>query len=93
MGTDKSGDVLWVGDSWGSSLARIDTKTNAVTMIPFRIRRCSLITSTSTASITYGANLWTNDQIFKYDPSAQKWTLFELPVRGTEMRHLSVRRA
>ena len=35
-------------------------------------------------------NLWTNDQIFKYDPTAKKWTMFELPVRGTEMRHLSV---
>jgi hypothetical protein len=27
MGTDKNADVLWVGNSWGSSLARIDTKT------------------------------------------------------------------
>ena len=30
MGTDKNGDVLWVGNSWGSTLARIDTKTNTV---------------------------------------------------------------
>ena len=35
-------------------------------------------------------NLWTSDQIFKYDPSASKWTMFDLPVRGTEIRHISL---
>jgi streptogramin lyase len=34
-------------------------------------------------------SLWTNDQILKYDPAAQKWTTFELPVRGTEIHHIS----
>jgi hypothetical protein len=36
------------------------------------------------------ANLWTSDHIAKYDPSAGKWTTFELPVRGTEIRHVSL---
>src|SRR5215813_6003812 len=27
MGTDKNADVLWIGNSWGGSLTRIDTKT------------------------------------------------------------------
>ena len=35
-------------------------------------------------------DLWTNDQIFKYDPAANKFTTFEMPIRGSEMRHLSV---
>ena len=35
-------------------------------------------------------NLWTNDQIVKYDPGSSKWTIFELPVRGTEIRHISL---
>ncbi len=90
MGTDKSGDVLWVGDSWGSSLARIDTKTNAVTMIPFPDPSMQPYHIHVDSKHNVWGNLWTNDQIFKYDPSAQKWTMFELPVRGTEMRHLSV---
>src|SRR4029453_15876692 len=34
MGTDKNGDVLWVGNSWGGNLARIDTKTGAVSYVP-----------------------------------------------------------
>ena len=36
------------------------------------------------------ANLWTSDHVAKYDPSAGKWTTFELPVRGTEIRHVSL---
>jgi hypothetical protein len=26
----------------------------------------------------------------KFDPTANKWTTFELPVRGTEIRHISL---
>ena len=36
-------------------------------------------------------NLWTSDQIVKLDPSTNKWTTFELPVHGTEIRHISLR--
>ncbi len=34
MGTDKAADVLWIGDSWGANLARIDTHTHATTFVP-----------------------------------------------------------
>jgi hypothetical protein len=27
MGTDKNADVLWVGNSWGNSLTKINTQT------------------------------------------------------------------
>jgi len=90
MGTDKDADVLWVGDSWGSSLARIDTKTNAVKMIPFPDPSNQPYHIHVDSKHNVWGNLWTNDQIFKYDATADKWTMFELPVRGTEMRHLSV---
>jgi len=90
MGTDKAADVLWVGNSWGSSLARIDTKTNAVKMIPFPDPAMQPYHISVDSKHNVWGNLWTNDQIFKYDPSTDKWTTFELPVRGTEMRHLTV---
>jgi streptogramin lyase len=35
-------------------------------------------------------NLWTSDRITKLDPSTNKWTLFDLPVRGTEIRHIAL---
>ena len=90
MGTDKNADVLWVGNSWGSSLARIDTKTNAVKMIPFPSAAMQPYHISVDSKHNVWGNLWTNDQIFKYDPTADKWTMFPLPVRGTEMRHLTV---
>jgi len=90
MGTDKAADVLWVGNSWGSSLARIDTKTNAVTMIPFPDPAMQPYHIHVDSKHNVWGNLWTNDQIFKYDPSSKQWTMFEMPVRGTEMRHLFV---
>jgi streptogramin lyase/mono/diheme cytochrome c family protein len=90
MGTDKNADVLWVGDSWGASLARIDTKTNEVKMIPFPDKAMQPYHIHVDSKHNVWGNLWTNDQIFRYDPAANKWATFELPVRGTEMRHLSI---
>jgi streptogramin lyase len=90
MGTDKNGDTLWVGDSWGSSLAKIDTRTNQVTMIPFPTPAMQPYHISVDSKHNVWGNLWTNDQIFKYDPATNQWTTFELPVRGTEMRHLTV---
>jgi hypothetical protein len=35
-------------------------------------------------------NLWTADRITKYDPAKGQWTMFDLPTRGTEIRHVSL---
>ena len=35
-------------------------------------------------------NLWSTDAIAKYDPASSQWTLFDLPSRGTETRHISL---
>jgi streptogramin lyase len=90
MGTDKNADVLWVGNSWGSSFARIDTKTNEVTMVPFPDKAMQAYHIHVDSRHNVWGNLWTNDQVVKYDPAAAKWTTFEMPVRGTESRHISV---
>jgi virginiamycin B lyase len=90
MGTDKNADVLWVGNSWGSSFARIDTKTNTVTMVPFPDKAMQAYHIHVDNKHNVWGNLWTNDQVVKYDPSTAKWTTFEMPVRGSESRHISV---
>ena len=51
--------------------------------------RCSPITSTSTTSTMCGAISGPTTRSSNYDPTANKWTMFELPVRGTEIRHIS----
>ena len=91
MGTDKNADVLWVGNSWGGSLARIDTKTMQATIVPLpdptAMQPYHLVVDTNH---NVWGNMWTNDQITKYDPASATWTVFDLPVRGTEIRHIAL---
>ena len=90
MGTDKNADVLWVGNSWGSSLSRIDTKTLETTIVPFPDRAMQAYHITVDQNHNVWGNLWTSDQIVRYNPSTKQWTMFDLPVRGTEIRHISL---
>jgi streptogramin lyase len=86
MGTDKNADVLWVGNSWGSSLARIDTKTMQTTIIPFPDSAYQPYHIAVDQNHNVWGNLWTADRITKYDPAKGEWTMFDLPTRGTEVR-------
>ena len=36
------------------------------------------------------ANLWTSDRLVRYDPDKKQWATFNLPVRGSEIRHISM---
>ena len=90
MGTDKNADVLWVGNSWGSTLARIDTKTLQTTIIPFPDPTYQPYHIAVDQNHNVWGNLWTADRIAKYDPSKGAWTMFDLPTRGTEIRHISL---
>ena len=35
-------------------------------------------------------NLWTSDRIVRLDPGTNTWAIFDLPVRGTEIRHIAL---
>jgi virginiamycin B lyase len=90
MGTDKNADVLWVGNSWGASLAKINTKTMEATIVPFPDKTMQAYHITVDQNHNVWGNLWTSDQIVRLDPATNKWTMFDLPVRGTEIRHISL---
>jgi hypothetical protein len=34
--------------------------------------------------------MWTTDRIARYNPTTAQWTFFDTPVRGTEIRHVSL---
>ena len=90
LGTDKNADVLWVGDSWGGNLARIDTKTNAVSYVPLPDPKSNLPYHVNVDSKHNAwTNLWMTDQVARLDPATKKWTLFDLPTRGGEARYVS----
>jgi virginiamycin B lyase len=90
MGTDKNADVLWVGNSWGSTLARIDTKTMQTSIIPMPDPAYQPYHIVVDQNHNVWGNLWTADRLTKYDPAKKEWTMFDLPVRGTEIRHVSL---
>jgi streptogramin lyase len=92
MGTDKNADVLWVGNSWGASLARIDTRTRAVSYVdlPGRMQPYHVHVDSRHRAWT---NVWGADRVMRYDPATKKWTAFDLPTRGAEPRYVSVHEA
>ncbi|MBX9773997.1 MAG: carboxypeptidase regulatory-like domain-containing protein [Xanthobacteraceae bacterium] len=91
MGTDKNADVLWVGNSWGGNLARIDTNTGAVSYVPMPDPNSQQPYQIAVDS-THAAwtNMWTTDRVARYSPATGQWTLFDLPSRGTEARYISI---
>src|SRR6201993_504450 len=80
MGTDNNADVLWVGNSWGSSLARIDTKTMQTSIIPFPDPAYQPYHIADDQHHKVSANLWTADRIAKDDPAKGEWTRLALPT-------------
>jgi hypothetical protein len=91
MGADKKGDVVWIGNSFGGNLAKVNIFTKETTLVPLP-NPASQQPYEVAVDKNHNAwtNLWSTDAIAKYDPSASKWTLFDLPNRGTETRYISL---
>jgi streptogramin lyase len=90
MGTDKNADLLWVGNSFGGSFAKIDTKTSATTIVPLPDPTMQPYHIAVDSAHNVWGNLWTSDRIVKLNPGTSAWTVFDLPVRGTEIRHIAL---
>jgi len=91
MGADKNGDFVWIGDSFGGNLARVNIHTKEVTIVPLPNPDSQQPYQVAVDSRhNVWTHLWSTDLIAKYDPSAGKWTLFDLPTRGTESRYISL---
>jgi streptogramin lyase len=90
MGTDKNADLLWVGNSFGSSWARINTKTLETTIVPLPDPAMQAYHIVVDSKHKVWGNLWTSDRIVRLDPGTNTWTIFDLPVRGTEIRHIAL---
>jgi streptogramin lyase len=91
MGADKNGDYVYVGNSFGGTLAKINILTKDTTLVPLPNPEAH---QPYQIGVDKGHNVWTNlwstDKVAKYDPSTNQWTLFDLPTRGTESRHISL---
>ena len=90
MGTDKNDNVLWVANSFGATFARIDTRTMETRLIPFPDPTMQPYHITVDSKHNVWGNMWTSDRIVRLDPATSAWTIFDLPVRGTEIRHIAL---
>jgi streptogramin lyase len=89
MGTDKNADILWVGNSWGANLARIDTRTHATTYVALPGGQQPYHVAVDSRHNAW-TNLWGADRVMRYEPSTSTWTAFDLPTRGAEPRYVSL---
>ena len=83
--------MLWVGNSWGGSLAKINTRTMDTEFVPLPGPG---VMQPYHVAVDNGhnawLNIWTSDVIVRFDPTGNKWTTFDLPTRGTEARYISL---
>jgi virginiamycin B lyase len=87
IGIDREAGVLWVANSWGGSLTRVDTATGNMTFVPMPNPATQQpYEARADKDHNVWVPMWTTDQIAKYDPATAKWTMFDLPTRGTEVR-------
>ena len=93
MGTDKNADVLWVGNSWGASLAKINTKTGDATIIPFPDKTMQPYHIAVDSNHNVWGNLWTSDQLVKFDPAANKCQFRNIRIRDLAEAVLGAARA
>jgi streptogramin lyase len=91
LGADKTGHFVWACDWYGGNLAKIDTHTNKVTIVPLPHPDSEEPYQTAVDS---SHNVWMNmmnaDAVMKYDTTTSKWTEFTLPTLGTETRYISL---
>jgi streptogramin lyase len=91
MGADKNGDYVYTGNSFGGTLAKVNIHTRETTLIPLPNPESDQPYQVAVDSKhNVWTNLWSTDKVAKYDPAANKWTLFDLPTRGTESRYISI---
>jgi streptogramin lyase len=89
MGADKNDDVLYVGNSWAGTLAKINTHTKETTTIPLPEMRKPYQVAVDSQHNAW-LNIWMTDQVLRYDPRANAFTAFDIPTRGSEVRYVSL---
>ena len=83
IGMDRAAGVLWVANSWGGSLTRVDTASGDMTFVPLPNPATQQpYEATVDQSHNVWAPMWTTDQIAKFDPTTSKWTIFDLPMHA-----------
>ena len=71
MGADKNGDYVWIGNSFGGNLAKINIHTKEITLVPLPNPEAHQPYQVSVdKDHNVWTNLWSTDKVAKYDPAA-----------------------
>jgi len=91
LGADKNAHLIWVCDWWGGNLAKIDTRSLKVTMVPLPRPDAQ---QPYQAQVDSNHNVWINlmnaDEVIKFDPKTSKWVEYPFPTHGAETRYVSL---
>lgn len=91
LGADKNAHLIWVCDWWGGNLAKIDTRSLKVTMVPLPRPDAQ---QPYQAQVDSNHNVWINlmnaDEVIKFDPKTSKWVEYPFPTLGAETRYVSL---
>lgn len=90
MGADKNGDVIWVSNWWGGNLGEIDIRTREVTYHPLPFKGMHPYSAKVDNNHMVYTNVSSDDSVAKFDPATSTWTIYPLPSRGSEVRHIAV---
>jgi len=88
LSTDKNGDTVWVPLWAQTSIAEINIHTFKVTYheLPLEMHPYKTV-------VDKNHNVFTDTQVgdgmFRYTPSTNQWTYFQLPTHGCSSRHMS----
>jgi streptogramin lyase len=88
LSADKHGDTVWVPNWAASSVAEINIHTMKVTYheLPMKVHPDK---TTVDKNHNVYVDTQTGDGMYKFVPSTQRWTYFQLPTHGCNSLHMS----
>ena len=90
MGADKNGNAVWVANWWGGNLAKIDVKTRKATYHPLPFKGMHPYSAVVNRDHMVYTNVSSDDSVARFDPKTEQWTIYVLPSRGSEVRHIAL---
>ena len=88
LAADKNGDTVWVPNWAQSNIAEINIHTMKVTYHELPLKVHPYKTTVDKNHNVY-LDIQAGDGMYKFVPSTQEWTYYQLPTHGCSSRHMS----
>ena len=79
-----------VANWWGGNLAKIDVKTRKATYYPLPFKGMHPYSAVVNRDHMVYTNVSSDDSVARFDPKTEQWTIYVLPSRGSEVRHIAL---